>query len=136
LEQDLVLGLGHPGAGEVGSLRADRQPAEPPALRVLGFAAIVVRRAAAAVSISGALAALGTHAAMMPPERSWHRMTMRGRVLAGSLVTLVGLVWIGQGLGILRSSSFMVDDARWALIGVVMVVVGVALLWKARRRRA
>jgi len=63
-------------------------------------------------------------------------MTMRGRVLAGSLVTLVGLVWIGQGLGILRSSSFMVDDARWALIGVVMVVVGVALLWKARRRRA
>jgi hypothetical protein len=57
-------------------------------------------------------------------------------MLAGSLVVLVGLVWIGQGLGFLRGSSFMVDDVRWALIGVVMVVVGVALLWEARRRRA
>jgi hypothetical protein len=57
-------------------------------------------------------------------------------MLAGSLVVLVGLVWIGKGLGFLRGSSFMVDDVRWALIGVVMVVVGVALVWEARRRRA
>lgn len=62
-------------------------------------------------------------------------MAMRGRVLAGVLVILVGAVWIGQGLGILRSSSFMVDDIRWAVIGLVMVVGGAGLLWAARRRR-
>jgi len=62
-------------------------------------------------------------------------MGMRGRILAGVLVILVGAVWIGQGLGILRSSSFMVDDIRWAVIGLVMVVGGAGLLWAARRRR-
>jgi hypothetical protein len=62
-------------------------------------------------------------------------MAMRGRVLAGVLVILVGAVWIGQGLGVLRSSSFMVDDVRWAVIGLAMVIVGAALLWEARRRR-
>jgi hypothetical protein len=61
---------------------------------------------------------------------------MRGRVVVGVLLALVGVVWIGQGLGILGGSSFMVDDVRWAIIGLVMVVVGAALLWEARRRRA
>jgi hypothetical protein len=61
---------------------------------------------------------------------------VRGRVTVGILIALVGLVWIGQGLGILRGSSFMVDDIRWSVIGVVMVLVGVVLLWEARRRRS
>ena len=39
----------------------------------------------------------------------------------------VGLVWIGQGLGILRGSGFMVNDVRWAVIGVCLVVAGVVL---------
>ncbi|HET8784261.1 MAG TPA: hypothetical protein VFM38_01400 [Candidatus Limnocylindrales bacterium] len=59
---------------------------------------------------------------------------MRGRLTAGVLLALVGLVWIGQGLGLLRGSSFMVDDIRWAVAGVVAVVVGVALVVSARRR--
>jgi hypothetical protein len=60
---------------------------------------------------------------------------MRGRLLAGGLLMLVGLVWIGQGLGLLRGSSFMVDDTRWALIGAVALVVGatlVILAWRSR----
>ena len=40
---------------------------------------------------------------------------MRGRLIAASLLVAVGLVWIGQGLGLLRGSSFMVDDVRWAV---------------------
>jgi hypothetical protein len=60
---------------------------------------------------------------------------MRGRVVAGVLLALVGLVWIGQGLGILRGSSFMVDDPLWAVIGVALVAAGVAVLVDARRRR-
>jgi hypothetical protein len=61
---------------------------------------------------------------------------MRGRATAGILAALVGLVWIGQGLGILRGSSFMVDDPRWALIGVVFVVAGIGLAaWNRLPRR-
>jgi hypothetical protein len=57
---------------------------------------------------------------------------MRVRLMVGILIALVGLVWIGQGLGYLRSSSFMVDDQRWALIGVVMVVLGAVLVLRER----
>jgi hypothetical protein len=64
---------------------------------------------------------------------SWST-TMRGRLIAGILLALVGLVWIGQGLGLLRGSSFMVDDVRWAIIGAVAVVAGVVLTVTARRR--
>jgi hypothetical protein len=61
---------------------------------------------------------------------------MRGRIAAGILAALVGLVWIGQGLGILRSSSFMVDDPRWAVIGAVLVVAGIGLAaWDRLPRR-
>ncbi len=48
------------------------------------------------------------------------------------VLVAVGLVWIGQGLGVLRGSSFMVDDVRWTAIGVVLVAVGG---WQAWRRR-
>jgi hypothetical protein len=58
---------------------------------------------------------------------------MRVRLMVGILVLLVGLVWIGQGLGYLRSSSFMVDDRRWALIGAGMVIVGGLLALSVRR---
>ncbi len=36
---------------------------------------------------------------------------MRGRMIAGAALIAVGLVWIGQGLGVLSGSSFMVGDA-------------------------
>jgi hypothetical protein len=58
---------------------------------------------------------------------------MRGRLTAGILVGLVGLVFTGQGLGIIRNQSFMVDDLRWSVIGIGMVAVGVALVVSARR---
>ena len=59
---------------------------------------------------------------------------MRGRLVAGVLLTLVGIVWIGQGLGLLRGSSFMVDDIRWAIAGLVAAVVGFVLIVSGRRR--
>jgi hypothetical protein len=52
------------------------------------------------------------------------------------LVALVGLVFIGQGLGLIRNRSFMVDDIRWTVIGAGMVVgVMVALALDRARRR-
>jgi hypothetical protein len=51
------------------------------------------------------------------------------------LLIAVGLVWIGQGLGLLRGQSFMVDDIRWALIGAGMVLGGALLALAGRRRR-
>ena len=48
---------------------------------------------------------------------------------------LVGAVWIGQGLGLIRGSSFMTDDLRWAAIGAVMVGSAVVLAVIERGRR-
>jgi hypothetical protein len=59
---------------------------------------------------------------------------MRGRLIAGVALALVGAVWVGQGLGLLRGSSFMVDDIRWAVAGLGAILVGLILLVSARRR--
>ena len=61
------------------------------------------------------------------------RATLR---MTAILVALVGLVFIGQGLGFIRNRSFMVDDVRWAVIGAVMVVGSLAFAaWDRTRRR-
>ena len=61
------------------------------------------------------------------------RATLR---MTAILVALVGLVFIGQGLGLIRNRSFMVDDIRWSAIGAVMVVGGLAFAtWDLTRRR-
>jgi hypothetical protein len=58
---------------------------------------------------------------------------MRGRVITATLLVAVGLVWIGQGLGLFRGSSFMVGDLRWAVAGLVAVALGAAIAISARR---
>ncbi len=59
----------------------------------------------------------------------------RTRWLLVSVLLLMGAVWIGQGLGILRGSSFMVGDPFWAAAGAVAILVGVALALVTLRRR-
>ena len=61
---------------------------------------------------------------------------MRTRWIIATILIVVGAVWIGQGLGLLRGSGFMTDDLRWAIIGGVMLVGGIALGWTAFRSRA
>lgn len=61
---------------------------------------------------------------------------MRARLIIAAVLVVVGAVWMAQGLGFLRGSSFMVGDARWALIGVGTVAAGLALGWTAFRSRA
>jgi hypothetical protein len=50
-------------------------------------------------------------------------------------VMTVGLIWIGQGLGLLQGRSFMVGDPRWALAGGVFVGLGATMIVRARRDR-
>lgn len=60
---------------------------------------------------------------------------MRTRSFVATGLAVIGLVWIGQGFGLLRSSSFMVDDLRWAIAGAVLLSGGVALGWTALKGR-
>ena len=52
-----------------------------------------------------------------------------------AVVVLVGLVWIGQGTGLLQGSSFMVGDAFWAVAGLVLVAAGAVMAAVSFRRR-
>jgi len=54
----------------------------------------------------------------------------------GGLFLVVGVIWVGQGVGLI-GGSFMTGEAVWAVIGAVCIVVG-ALLVRAglRWRRA
>lgn len=61
---------------------------------------------------------------------------MRTRWVLAAGLAAVGLVWIAQGLGLLRGSSFMVDDVRWAIAGAVLLVAGAILGWLAIRGRS
>ena len=52
-----------------------------------------------------------------------------------AVIVLVGLVWIDQGTGLLRGSSFMVGDPFWAFAGLALVVAGAVLAAVTLRRR-
>ena len=54
------------------------------------------------------------------------------RLSVSIIMLLVGLVWIGQGTGLLGGSP-MSNQSIWALIGVVLVVVAAGVAWTARR---
>ena len=60
-----------------------------------------------------------------------------GLMVAGVAALLMGLLWIGQGLGYVHwpASSFMLDQRPWALRGAILAVIGVGLLVYARSRR-
>ena len=60
---------------------------------------------------------------------------MRVRWIGAAGLAAVGLVWIGQGLGLLRSASPMVDDPTWAVAGAVLLVGAVVIAWLAWRDR-
>ena len=59
----------------------------------------------------------------------------RTRWVVIAVLVLVGLVWIGQGTGLLQGSSFMVGDPFWAYVGIALVVAGVLLAALTLRRR-
>jgi hypothetical protein len=62
---------------------------------------------------------------------------LRGLLLGlGVVVTLLSVIWIFQGLGLLQwpSESFMLGDRKWAINGGISAVVGLFLMWLGRPR--
>jgi hypothetical protein len=56
-------------------------------------------------------------------------------LILGLLALLVGLLWAGQGAGLVHwpASSFMIDQRPWVARGALLAIVGLALiLWSQR----
>ena len=53
--------------------------------------------------------------------------------IVGVLLTLIGVVWSLQGIGLLRGSP-MTGQGFWAGAGLVSLIVGLALLYLGVRR--
>jgi hypothetical protein len=60
---------------------------------------------------------------------------IRSRTILAIILVAIGLVWIGQGTGVLKGTGFMVGDMKWAVIGAVAAVAGIALGWLELRHR-
>ncbi len=54
------------------------------------------------------------------------------RMIIAVLLALVGLVWIGQGVGVIGGSA-MSGQSIWAIIGAVLVVAAAWLGWSGMR---
>jgi hypothetical protein len=57
------------------------------------------------------------------------------KAIVGVVCLLLGGLWIGQGVGLLPG-TLMSGQIMWAIIGLVLVVVGVWLLWSVVRSRS
>jgi hypothetical protein len=56
-------------------------------------------------------------------------------LVPGVVALLIGLLWIGQGMGWVRwpASSFMIDLSQWATRGAILAVIGAVLILLGRR---
>ena len=56
-------------------------------------------------------------------------------LIAGLLALAMGLLWMGQGLGLIMwpSSSFMLNQRIWTLWGALLALAGAGAIWWSRR---
>ena len=50
------------------------------------------------------------------------------RLVGGVLVLLLGLIWIGQGLNLIKGSG-MSGHGQYAVVGIFVALCGLWLLW-------
>ena len=57
-------------------------------------------------------------------------------LIVGVLAMLMGLLWIGQGTGVIHwpESSFMLDQRPWAVRGAALAFFGLGLILFSKRR--
>ncbi len=56
-------------------------------------------------------------------------------LIIGVLATLMGLLWLGQGLGYIHwppTGNFMLNERPWAIRGAILAVAGIAAVWWSR----
>lgn len=56
----------------------------------------------------------------------------RVRLAVSIVMLLVGLLWFGQGTGLVGGSP-MSSQAVWAIVGAALVVAAAAVAWTGRR---
>jgi glucose dehydrogenase len=59
----------------------------------------------------------------------------RSRLISGVVLALVGLVWLGQGTGLI-GGSVMSGSSFWAVVGLVLLVAAALLVAREARRPA
>ena len=59
----------------------------------------------------------------------------RSLSIAGFVALAIGLLWIGQGTGVVAwpRSSFMINQLQWAGYGAVLAAIGLILIWQGNR---
>ena len=55
----------------------------------------------------------------------------KARVAAAALLAVVGVVWLGQGIGLIQG-SFMSGEPLWAGAGIACLVIALLLLLRRR----
>jgi hypothetical protein len=60
----------------------------------------------------------------------------RGLLIIGLVALAIGLLWIGQGTGVIAwpKSSFMINQIQWAGYGAILAAVGLILIWQSQRQ--
>ena len=53
--------------------------------------------------------------------------------IVAAIMAVIGIVWIFQGIGVIKG-SFMTDQIMWTYIGIVVVLVAGGLVWWNLRR--
>jgi uncharacterized membrane protein len=56
-------------------------------------------------------------------------------LIVGLLLLALGLLWIGQGTGVVAwpAASFMINQLQWAGYGAVVAAIGLILIWQSQR---
>lgn len=59
----------------------------------------------------------------------------RSLSIAGFVALAIGLLWIGQGTGVVAwpRSSFMINQLQWAGYGALLSAIGLILIWQGNR---
>jgi hypothetical protein len=60
---------------------------------------------------------------------------MRTRLIVAVVMVLIGLVWIAQGLAIVKGTGFMDGDPLWAVVGIVLIGIAAVIARSANRSR-
>jgi hypothetical protein len=56
------------------------------------------------------------------------------RAIVGSILAIVGIVWIGQGADLLGGTGGMNGQGIWIVIGAVVLIAGLVIVAPVRRR--